>query len=134
MGAQDGNCPTVREASFCDLVSSLGWPLCNEFLNTPHLQANRARPFCATNVRNHNLAVALRSAMLKENHMTDEIKKDQGQNPGQSGEQSGQPQQKHEDASKKNPTQDRNQGQDDKQQQDQGGQRRASWVLIWAPA
>jgi hypothetical protein len=57
--------------------------------------------------------------------MPDDIKKDQGQNPGQSGP--GEQQQKHDDPSKKNPAQDRNQGQDDKQkQQDQGGQRRAS--------
>jgi hypothetical protein len=57
--------------------------------------------------------------------MADEIKKDQGQKPGQSVQQSGQPQQKHDDVSKKNPAP--NQEQDDKQkQQDQGGQRRAS--------
>jgi len=55
--------------------------------------------------------------------MTDEMKKEQGQNPGQSA----QPQQKQDDPSKKIPTQDHTQGQDDKQkQQDQGGQRRAS--------
>jgi len=57
--------------------------------------------------------------------MADEIKKDQGQDPGQSVQQPGQPQQKHDDVSKKNPAP--NQAQDDKQkQQDQGGQRRAS--------
>jgi hypothetical protein len=65
----------------------------------------------------------------KENYMPDDMKdmkKDQGQNPGQSGHQPGQPQQQHDDVSKKNPAQDRNQEQDDKQKQDQGGQRRAS--------
>ena len=57
--------------------------------------------------------------------MTDDMKKDQGQNPGQSGQQPGQ--QKYVDATKKNPAHDRNQDRDDKQkQQDQGGQRRAS--------
>ena len=55
-----------------------------------------------------------------------DMKKDQGQNPGQSGLQPGQPQQQHDDVAKKNPAQDRNQEQDDRQKQDQGGQRRAS--------
>jgi hypothetical protein len=58
----------------------------------------------------------------KENHMAEDMKKDQGQNPGQSG----QPQQKQDDPSKKNPTQDTNQQDDKQKQQDQGGQRRAS--------
>jgi hypothetical protein len=54
--------------------------------------------------------------------MADDMKKDPGQNPGQSG----QPQQKQDDPSKKNPTQDTNQQDDKQKQQDQGGQRRAS--------
>jgi hypothetical protein len=70
--------------------------------------------------------------------MTDEIKKHQGQNPGQSGPQNvqQQSQQKHDDPSKKNPAQDHNQEQHDRpkqqeqndkqKQQDQGGQPRAS--------
>ncbi len=64
----------------------------------------------------------------KENYMAEDIKKDQSQNPGQSGQQPGQPQQQHDDVAKKNPAQDRNQQQDDnkQKQQDQGGQRRAS--------
>jgi len=37
--------------------------------------------------------------------MTDDVKKDQGQNPGQTKQQPGQQQPKQEDASKKNPTQ-----------------------------
>ena len=57
--------------------------------------------------------------------MADDIKKDQGQNPQQSGQQPGQPQQQRPgDTSKKNPAQDPN-VEDDKQK-DQGGQRRAS--------
>jgi hypothetical protein len=40
--------------------------------------------------------------------MTEEIKKDQGHNPGQSGQQPGQSQQKHDDGSKKNPAQNPN--------------------------
>jgi hypothetical protein len=65
--------------------------------------------------------------MLKGDDMTDGIKKDQGKNPGQSVQQPGQHQQKHDDPSKKNPSQNRNQEQDDKQKpQDHGGQRRAS--------
>ena len=63
----------------------------------------------------------------KENFMPDDMNKEKGHNPGQSRQQSGQQQQKHDDAFKKNPGQDRNQEHDDKQkQQDQGGQRRAS--------
>ena len=56
--------------------------------------------------------------------MTDHVQKNQGQNPGQSG----QAQQKDpQDASKQNPTQDKNPKHDEDQpQQDQGGQRRAS--------
>jgi hypothetical protein len=57
--------------------------------------------------------------------MAEDIKKDQSQDRGRSGQQSGQPRQQHDDVSKKNPAQDRTQQQDDKQQ-DQGGQRRAS--------
>ena len=59
--------------------------------------------------------------------MTDDMKKNQGQQPGQSGQQSGQPQQtKPQDPSKKDPSQNKG-GQDDKHKQhDQGGQRRAS--------
>jgi hypothetical protein len=60
--------------------------------------------------------------------MTDDMKKNQGQQPGQSGQQSGQPQQtKPQDPSKKDPSKNLKEGQDDKhKQQDQGGQRRAS--------
>ena len=60
--------------------------------------------------------------------MTDDMKKNQGHQPGQSGQQSGQPQQiKPQDPSKKDPSQSLKEGQDDKhKQQDQGGQRRAS--------
>ena len=43
----------------------------------------------------------------KENYMAEDIKKDQSQNPGQSGQQPGQPQQQHDDVAKKNPAQDR---------------------------
>ena len=60
--------------------------------------------------------------------MADDVKKTQEANPEQSGQQSGQPQQKNpQDVSKKNPSQDLNEQRDDKQKQgDQGGQRRAS--------
>jgi hypothetical protein len=75
----------------------------------------------ATNDRNIQQS-HLSARCLKENHMAEDIKKDQGQNPGQSG----QPQQKQDDPSKKNPTQDTNQQDDKQKQQDQGGQRRAS--------
>lgn len=56
--------------------------------------------------------------------MTEEIKKNDAQNPGQSGQQ----QQKNpQDAAKQpNPAQDRKKDLDEKDQQDQGGQRRAS--------
>jgi hypothetical protein len=90
------------------------------------LQANCHAPFVRltfTAIQPSHF-VARRS---KENCMAEDIKKEQSQNPGQSGQQPGQPQQQHDDVAKKNPAQDRNQQQDDKQkQQDQGGQRRAS--------
>jgi hypothetical protein len=56
--------------------------------------------------------------------MPDDVKKNQDQNP----KQSGQPQQENpQDVSKRNPSQEGNEQNDDKQkQQDQGGQRRAS--------
>jgi hypothetical protein len=59
--------------------------------------------------------------------MTDDMKKEQGQNPEHSGQQHGHQPPKQEDTSKKNPTQDRSQEQDDKQKQtDPGGKRKAS--------
>jgi len=76
------------------------------------------------NVRT-TISVAEKRDTQKENYMQD-VNKEQSENPGPSGQQPGQPQQKHDDPSKK-PTQDRNQEQGDYQkQQDQGGQRRAS--------
>ena len=97
-----------------------------EFLIDAALQANCHGPplrLTFTAIQPSHF-VARRS---KENYMAEDIKKDQGQSPGQSGQQPGQPQQQDDDVSKKNPAQDRNQQQDDKQkQQDQGGQRRAS--------
>jgi hypothetical protein len=60
--------------------------------------------------------------------MTDDVQKNQGQNPGQSGQQGGQQQQKNpQDVSKKDPSQGPNKERDNKPgQQEQGGQRRAS--------
>jgi hypothetical protein len=79
------------------------------------------------NTRITTQTVALRSATLKEIQMTDDMKKEPGQNPEHSGQQYGQQHPKQEDASKKNPTQDRSQEQDDKQKQtEQGGRRKAS--------
>jgi len=57
--------------------------------------------------------------------MTDEVKKNESQNPGQSGQQQ---QKDPQDAAKQpNPAQDRKKDLDEKpDQQEQGGQRRAS--------
>src|ERR1700733_8619547 len=106
------------------LSVSLG--LCKSFNQEAALPANRLTAAVQRRFAPPPSTVALLSAIFKENQMADDVKKDQGQSPGQPGQQSGQ-QQKYEDPSKKNPAQDRNQEQDDHQKrQDQGGQRRAS--------
>ena len=65
--------------------------------------------------------------------MTDNVEKNQSQNPGQPGQQSEQRKQKNpEDVSKKNPSQDSNKEHGEQSgKQDQGGQRRASSVRMW---
>jgi hypothetical protein len=102
----------------------LAWPKCSGYVLAKFLVDAALQPDCDGPLLQLTFiaiqpshSVARRS---KENYMADDIKKDQDQNPGQSGQQSGQPQQHHDDLSKKNPAQDRN------QQQDQGVQRRAS--------
>ena len=68
-----------------------------------------------------------REAKLKEKTMADDMKKDQGQNPGRSGDQSGEQQHRDpQDVTKKNPGQDREQNNNEENRQEQDDQRRAS--------
>jgi hypothetical protein len=71
---------------------------------------------------------SLKEGSKGEPTMADNAQKNQGQNPGQSGQQSERQQPKNpQDVSRKNPSQESDEEQGNKQgQQDQGGKRRAS--------